>query len=103
MLEVARRGVNSLPSQPTSIPKGAFSSFKEEVETLQGAGSTNLSSGPERKTNKSFLNNMIRKTGKSPQENPSSTEETINSVIALFGLSRYLTNGNIVSVSMLVY
>lgn len=97
MLEVARRGVDSLPSQPTSIPKGAFSSLKEEVETLQGAGSTNLSSGPERKTNESFRKNMIRKTGKSPQENTSSTEETVNSVIALFGLSRYLTNRNIVS------
>lgn len=77
MLEVARRGVDSLPSQPTSIPKGALSSLKEEVETLQGAGSTNLSSGSERKTNMSFLKNMIRKKGKSPQENPSSQKRLL--------------------------
>lgn len=55
MLEVERRGVDSLPSQPTSIPKGAFPSLKEELETLQEAGPTNFGSGPERKTNKPFV------------------------------------------------
>lgn len=56
MLKVESGGcADSLRSQPTAVPKRAFPSLKEEEETLQGAGATNLSSGLERKTNESFL------------------------------------------------